>query len=222
MITDKKHRASIMNIQESNIDFISFHQPFELFSRWMVDAEANELNDPNAMTLATVDQKGMPNVRMVLLKGLDGPETALERGFVFFTNCESAKGKELKANMRAAALFHWKSLRRQIRIRGEISHVTKNEADDYFLTRPRGSRIGAWASQQSRPMTSRFELEKAVITYTAKYKLGKIPRPPYWIGFRLHPLEMEFWKDRPFRLHDRVVYRRIKLNDTWKKEQLFP
>jgi len=141
---------------------------------------------------------------------------------VFFTNYESAKGRELLASKKAALCFHWKSLRRQVRVRGLVSPVAPEEADAYFATRPRGSRIGAWASAQSRPLESRFALEKAVAFYTAKYAVGEIPRPPYWSGFRVVPVEMEFWHDRPFRLHDRVQFRRAGPGEPWSKVRLYP
>jgi pyridoxamine 5'-phosphate oxidase len=197
-------------------DFSGEDEPLALFAAWMKDAAAREPNDPNAMALATVDASGMPNVRMVLLKGFDAG------GFVFFTNLESAKGRELLASGKAALCFHWKSLRRQVRVRGAVAEVGAGEADDYFATRPRGSRIGAWASQQSRPLESRFALEKAVARYGAQYALGDIPRPPYWSGFRLTPLEIEFWHDRPFRLHDRLVFRRGEPGQPWEKTRLYP
>jgi pyridoxamine 5'-phosphate oxidase len=158
---------------------------------------------------------------MVLLKGVDS-EDHPGRGFVFYTNYESAKGVELLASRKAALLFHWKSLRRQVRIRGTVGEVSTEEADAYFASRPRGSRIGAWASQQSRPLESRFALEKAVAVFTAKFGLGEIPRPPYWSGFRVMPLEMEFWHDRPFRLHERVVFRRMSQSEPWTKTRLYP
>jgi pyridoxamine 5'-phosphate oxidase len=195
-------------------DFDEVAEPFRLFAEWLGEAERAEPNDPNAMALATVDGDGMPNVRMVLLKGLDGG------GFVFFTNYESAKGRELLASRKAALCFHWKSLRRQIRVRGPVEEVSKAEADAYFATRARGSRIGAWASQQSRPLESRFALEKAVALYAAKFAIGDIPRPDYWSGFRLMPVEIEFWRDREFRLHDRIQFRRA--GDGWQKTRLYP
>ncbi|TLP45453.1 MULTISPECIES: pyridoxamine 5'-phosphate oxidase [Cohaesibacter] len=195
-------------------NFIEANKPLELFSAWLKDAEASEPNDPNAMAVATVDESGMPNVRMVLLKDFS------EEGFVFYTNFESAKGRELLASQKAALLFHWKSLRRQIRIRGPVSVVTQEEADAYFHSRARGSRIGAWASKQSRPLESRFALEKAVAEYTAKYGLGKVPRPDYWSGFIVKPEQMEFWHDRPFRLHDRVQFNAVE--GGWQKSQLYP
>lgn len=196
--------------------------PFELFVAWFADAEKHEPNDPNAMCVATVDPSGMPNARMVLLKGLDGVERGADRGFVFYTNYESAKGREILAARKAALLFHWKSLRRQVRIRGTVSLVDTAEADAYFASRARGSRIGAWASQQSRPLESRFALEKAVASQTLKLGIGEIPRPPHWSGFRITPVAIEFWSDRPFRLHERVVFRRPDEVTSWERERLYP
>ena len=197
-------------------DFSGADEPFALFSQWFEDAEAREPNDPNAMALATVDADGLPNVRMVLLKDFN------RQGFTFYTNFESAKGHELLSSGKAALCFHWKSLRRQVRVRGVVEHVSDAEADAYFETRPRGSRIGAWASQQSRPLEGRFGLEKAVAFYTAKYAIGSVPRPEYWSGFRLTPVEIEFWHDRAFRLHDRIVFRRPDATSPWEKTRLFP
>ena len=197
-------------------DFFAAPEPMALFASWMKDAEAHEINDPNAMALATVDEAGLPNIRMVLLKDVSGG------GFVFYTNYESAKGRELLGAGKAALLFHWKSLRRQVRVRGLVGSVTDAEADAYFATRPRGSRIGAWASQQSRPLEGRFALEKAVAYYGAKHAIGEVPRPPHWSGFRVTPLEVEFWHDRPFRLHDRAVFRRESVGGEWSKQRLFP
>lgn len=202
-------------------DFAAATEPFALFEAWFADANANEPNDPNAMALATVDALGAPNVRMVLLKGLD-PADHVARGFVFYTNLESAKGVEMLGAGKAAFNFHWKSLRRQVRVRGDVSVVSDAEADAYFATRPRGSRLGAWASQQSRPLESRFALEKAVAGVTARYPLGEIPRPPYWSGFRITPVAMEFWHDRPFRLHERVAFRRETPGEAWTKQRLYP
>lgn len=197
-----------------NDDFTQAGEPWALFRAWMTEAQASEPNDPNAMALATVDADGLPNVRMVLLKSAD------ETGFVFYTNVESAKGRELEAQPKAALLLHWKSLRRQVRARGTVSRVTDEEADAYFRSRPRDSRIGAWASQQSRPLESRFAFEKAIALYGAKYALGEVPRPPYWTGFRLAPVAMEFWQDRPFRLHDRLAFTRD--GDGWTRTRLYP
>jgi pyridoxamine 5'-phosphate oxidase len=202
-------------------DLTAAEDPFALFESWLAEAAASEPNDPNGMALATVDAAGLPNVRMVLLKGVDGPQHPA-RGFVFYTNLESAKGRELAASPRAALLFHWKSLRRQVRARGPVTPVTPEEADQYFATRPRLSRIGAWASDQSRPLESRFALEKKVAEYTAKFGIGDIPRPPHWSGFRLTPVEIELWRDRPFRLHDRVVFRRPGAAQRWAKTRLYP
>ena len=203
-------------------DFADAADPFELFQAWFADATAREPNDPNAMALATVDASGLPNVRMVLLKGLDGAECGAERGFVFYTNYQSAKGTELLESHKAALLFHWKSLRRQVRIRGIVSQTSAAEADDYFKSRARGSRIGAWASQQSRPLDRRLNLEKAVEAVAAKYDNADVPRPPHWSGFRVTPLEIEFWHDRPFRLHQRVVFRRETRQMAWSSIGLQP
>ena len=197
-------------------DFTAADEPFTLFGQWLKDAEASEPNDATAMTLATVDADGLPDARMVLLKGFDA------LGFVFYTNTGSAKGQEILASMKAALVFHWKSLRRQVRVRGPVEMVSDREADEYFASRPRGSRIGAWASLQSQPLESRFALEKAVARYTAKYGIGEIPRPAHWTGFRVRPVQIEFWHDRPFRLHDRLVFTRGAPDGAWSKARLFP
>ncbi|MEJ8571640.1 pyridoxamine 5'-phosphate oxidase [Microbaculum marinum] len=197
-------------------DFMEAAEPFDLFGDWLAEATRSEINDPTAVALATVDPDGMPNVRMVLMRGHD------PRGFVFFTNYESAKGREILAAGKAAMGFHWKSLRRQVRIRGPVEPVSAEEADEYFQTRPRGSRIGAWASKQSRPLESRHALEKAVARYTAKFAVGEIPRPDYWSGFRIRPVEIEFWRDGMFRLHDRLVFCRDTPDGAWSKQRLYP
>jgi pyridoxamine 5'-phosphate oxidase len=202
-------------------DFAEVSEPFALFEAWFVEAQAHEPNDANAMALASVDASGMPNVRMVLLKGLDAADHP-RRGFLFYTNLESVKGVELLASGKAALCFHWKSLRRQVRVRGDVARTSDAEADAYFATRPRGSRLGAWASQQSRPLESRFALEKAVAAVTARYPIGNVPRPPYWSGFRVVPREMEFWHDRPFRLHERILFRRGGPGEAWRKNRLYP
>ncbi|RFB80100.1 pyridoxamine 5'-phosphate oxidase [Methylovirgula sp. 4M-Z18] len=197
-------------------DFTEVQNPFDLFESWFAEARLSEPNDPEAMALATAGIDGLPDVRMVLLKAHDS------QGFVFYTNSESAKGHELAENMQAALLFHWKSLRRQVRVRGIVEKVTTSESDAYFESRPRDSRIGAWASQQSRPLESRFALEKAVAKYAAKYAIGAVPRPEYWIGYRVKPLYLEFWKNGAFRLHDRAAFRRETIDAPWQKSRLYP
>ena len=208
--------ATALTGNDSSSYFSAETEPLRLFEAWMEEARRNEPNDPNAMALATVDENGLPDVRMVLLKAAD------EAGFVFYTNTQSAKGCQLEASPRAALVFHWKSLARQVRVRGPVERVSEEEADAYYASRPRGSRIGAWASQQSRPLESRFALEKAVAMFTARYALGEIPRPPHWTGFRVRPVQIEFWHDRPFRLHDRVVFRRETPDGEWTKARLYP
>ncbi len=197
-------------------DFTLSENPWALFTVWMTEATGAEINDPNAMALATVDADGLPNVRTVLLNGLD------ERGFVFFTNYESAKGCEILGQPKAALCFHWKSLRRQVRARGPVEQVAAGEADAYFANRAEGSRIGAWASQQSRPLESRAALEGVVAVLTAKYAGNSIPRPPHWSGFRIIPSEIEFWQEGEFRLHDRIVFRREAPGAGWLKSRLYP
>jgi pyridoxamine 5'-phosphate oxidase len=197
-------------------DFAKTDDPFVLFETWFDAAKKSELGDPNAMALATVDANGLPNVRMVLLKA------ATPSGFVFYSNSESAKGQELHANMQAAAVLHWKSLRRQVRLRGPVTLVDTSETDAYFASRPLQSKIGAWASQQSRPLDSRFALETAAAKYAAKFGLAGVPRPPHWLGYRIAPIYLEFWSEGAFRLHDRIVFRRQTGEDAWRKERLYP
>jgi len=202
-------------------DFTGATDPFQLFDEWMAEATRSEPNDPNAMSVATVDANGLPNVRVVLLKNVD-PAGSADRGFVFYTNFESAKGGELLANPKAALLFYWKSLERQVRIRGPVSLVGHGEADAYFASRHRLSRIGAWASHQSRPLSSRDVLEAKVQHFEAKFPGETVPRPAYWSGFRVLPVEIEFWMSRPYRLHDRIVFRRDAPRDSWHKTRLYP
>jgi pyridoxamine 5'-phosphate oxidase len=202
--------------QADAADFTQAEEPFALVDAWLAEAGKSEPNDPNAMALATVDADGLPDVRMVLLKGFDA------RGFVFYTNEESAKGRQLAAAPKAAALFHWKSLRRQIRLRGAVTLVSDEEADAYFASRPRASRIGAWASAQSRPLESRLSLEMAIARHAARFGLGEVPRPAYWRGFRLAPVAIEFWRDGAFRLHDRIAFTRAAQDAPWRRERLYP
>jgi pyridoxamine 5'-phosphate oxidase len=186
-----------------------------LFARWMQDARKSEPRDADAAALATVDSGGLPDVRMVLVKKFD------ERGFVFFTNSESAKGSELSGNPKAALVLYWKSLNRQVRVRGTVEPVSEQESDEYFASRPRGAQVGAWASRQSRPLESRSMLEAAVARYEKQYA-EKVPRPPHWVGYRIAPLAIEFWADRPFRLHDRLVFTRPAPGTPWTRERLYP
>ena len=188
--------------------------PIEKFRGWLTEAEAKEINNHNAMSLATATADGRPSVRMVLLKDVD------ERGFVFYTNLESRKGGELAGNPHAALCFHWKSLDRQVRVEGAVQPVDPAEADAYYESRHRSSRIGAWASRQSRPMKTRFDLEKRVAEFTAKFHIGAIPRPDFWSGFRIVPSRIEFWTEGAFRLHERIVYHRVETG--WETERLFP
>ena len=188
--------------------------PIGLFNDWLADAERSEPNNPNAMTLATVTPDGAASARMVLLKGVD------ERGFTFYTNLGSGEAEHLSANPRAALCFYWKSLKRQVHVEGTVERVDDAEADAYFATRPRGAQIGAWASKQSHPMEGRFRLEARVAKYTAKFHVGTVPRPDFWSGFRVVPEHIEFWREQPFRLHDRVVYHRD--GGGWRKERLYP
>ena len=189
--------------------------PLEVFGEWFEEARNNEINDPNAMVVASVGEDGMPSARMVLLKDYDA------RGFVFYTNYESRKGRQILANPKVALLFHWKSLRRQVRIEGAAEQVDSSEADAYFASRPKQSQIGAWASEQSRPVEGRWQLEKRVAALAAKYAVAEVPRPPHWSGFRVIPELIEFWREGAFRLHDRLVYHRDG-GQSWRTERLFP
>ena len=188
--------------------------PIALFEEWLRAAQKAEPSDANAMTLATVDAAGLPDARMVLLKGVDGA------GFSFFTNTESAKGRELAANAKAALVFHWKSLRRQVRVRGSVEPVSKAEADAYWATRARSAQIGAWASDQSRPLAGRHDFERRIAEVGLRFGLGAVPRPPHWSGYRVRPETIEFWRDRPFRLHERLVFERA--GEAWRTRRLYP
>ena len=189
--------------------------PLKLFQSWLAEAHELEPNDPTAMTVATADADGAPSARMVLLKDADA------RGFVFYTNTDSQKGRELDANPRAALVFHWKTLRRQIRVNGAVERVSDAEADAYFASRARGSQIGAWASDQSQLLDGRFELEKRVAKFAAKFGIGTVPRPPFWTGYRVVPARFEFWQDKPFRLHERIIYTRAD-DGGWSTGRIFP
>ena len=197
-------------------DFTAADEPMRLFTAWLAEATAKEPRDPTAMTLATVDSAGLPNARMVLLKGAD------ERGFVFYTNIDSQKGHELDAQPLAALVFYWKSVNRQVRVRGSVEPVTDAEADAYFASRPKQAQVGAWASKQSAPLESRLAFEKAVAIHAAKYALSEVPRPPNWSGYRIVPISIEFWQERPFRLHDRVEFKRDHPSAPWNKTRLYP
>ena len=199
----------------SLVDFAEAEDPVALFELWLGEAAGSEINDPEAMALATVDEEGAPDARMMLCKGWDA------RGLVFYSNIESAKGRELAGRPKAAALFHWKSLRRQVRFRGVVTELTAAECDVYFASRPRGSQIGAWASQQSRPLASRHALEAAVEVYERRFA-SEVPRPDYWRGYRLAPVEIEFWRDGASRLHDRIQFKRASVGAPWEKRRLFP
>jgi pyridoxamine 5'-phosphate oxidase len=207
--SSRVENASVERMSSSAIN------PFERFNEWFEKAKQTEPAYPDAMSLATSSGGGFPHVRIVLLKGFD------ERGFTFYTNFNSHKGQELKENARAALCFHWKSLERQVRVEGEVEVVSEQEADEYFASRARISQLGAWASKQSEPLESRFELEKRVAEFTAKFHIGKVPRPPHWSGFRLKPVLIEFWEEKAFRLHDRIVYRRGESGE-WTETHLYP
>ncbi|KYK48608.1 pyridoxamine 5'-phosphate oxidase [Bradyrhizobium sp. 191] len=209
--TSMKHQTPL-----TSGDFTAADEPFALFEAWLNEATKSEPNDPNAMALATVDPDGLPDVRMVLMKGFD------TEGFVFYSHIASQKGRELAANPKAALLFHWKSLRRQVRIRGNVTPVTDTEADAYFATRPKQAQIGAWASKQSQELESRFAFEQAIAKVAARYVIGEVPRPPGWSGWRITPMRIEFWHDRPFRLHDRIEFRRDAAGQKWSKTRMYP
>jgi pyridoxamine 5'-phosphate oxidase len=197
-------------------DFTDADEPLQLFGAWFAEAKRSEPVNPDAMALATVDADGSPNVRMVLLKDFD------ERGFVFYTNVRSVKGQELANTPKAALAFYWKSLQRQVRIRGPVEAVATAEADAYFATRSRMAQIGAWASKQSSALESRLAFEQEVAHYTAKYAIGTVPRPEHWSGYRVAAREIEFWQERPFRLHDRIAFTRSEPVDSWRKTRLYP
>src|SRR5258705_821901 len=196
--------------------FPEAEEPFALFGDWFAEAVKAEPSDPNPMSLATVDAEGLPDVRMVLMKGYDAD------GFVFYSHISSQKGRQLAANPKAALLFHWKSMRRQVRSGGSVSPVTEAEADAYFATRPKQAQIGAWASKQSQPLESRFAFEQAIAKVAAKHIIGEVPRPQGWSGWRIVPAQFEFWHDRPFRLHDRIEFRRGAPGQPWSKIRLYP
>jgi pyridoxamine 5'-phosphate oxidase len=197
-------------------DFTEVSEPLRLFATWFDEAGRAEPSLPEAMTLATIDPQGLPNARMVLLKDFD------ERGFVFYTNHDSQKGQELDHAPKGALVFHWKSLNRQVRLRGPIEIVEDAIADAYFATRPRLAQIGAWASKQSAPLESRMAFEKAIAATMTRFAIGTIPRPPNWIGYRLVPTVVEFWQDRPYRLHDRIEFCRSGPGAPWSKTRLYP
>ncbi|HVU40895.1 MAG TPA: pyridoxamine 5'-phosphate oxidase [Xanthobacteraceae bacterium] len=197
-------------------DFTEAAEPVRLFAEWFAEARRAEPVNPDAMALATVDAGGLPNVRMVLLKGFD------ERGFVFYTNLGSVKAHELEGSPKAALTFYWKTLRRQVRARGTVEPVSAQEADAYFASRSRMAQIGAWASKQSTALESRMAFEKAIARYAAKFGIGTVPRPDFWSGYRVAPVEIEFWQERLYRLHDRIAFRRSGSAAPWTKTRLYP
>jgi pyridoxamine 5'-phosphate oxidase len=197
-------------------DFTEADEPFRLFAAWFAEAKRAEPVNPDAMAIATVDAAGLPNVRMVLLKGFD------QRGFVFYTNLGSVKAHELDGAPKAALTFYWKTLQRQVRARGNVEAVSAEEADAYFASRSRMAQIGAWASKQSSPLESRMAFEKAIARYTARFAIGTVPRPPFWSGYRVMPQEIEFWQERLYRLHDRIAFTRTDPAAPWSKTRLYP
>jgi pyridoxamine 5'-phosphate oxidase len=197
-------------------DFTEADEPFRLFAAWFAEAKKAEPINPDAMAIATVDASGLPNVRMVLLKGFD------ERGFIFYTNLGSVKAHELDGAPKAALTFYWKTLQRQVRARGTVEPVSAEEADAYFASRSRMAQIGAWASKQSSPLESRMAFEKAIARYTAKFGIRTVPRPPFWSGYRVIPQEIEFWQERLYRLHDRIAFTRADPGTPWSKTRLYP
>ena len=215
-VIPKSPSEEAYKVDEDQGEVFTREDPVSLLEDWLALAGKKEPNDPNAMALATADASGFPDVRMVLLKDLDA------HGLTFFTNTESAKGVELAENARAALCFHWKTIRRQVRVRGLVAPVDPAEADSYFKTRARSARIGAWASAQSRPLEGRFALENEVAAYAAKFGVGEVPRPPHWSGYRVAPLRMEFWVNRPFRLHDRLEFLRDAPDRAWRTRRLYP
>jgi pyridoxamine 5'-phosphate oxidase len=203
------------NALDLNSCFMDLNDPLELFKIWMDEAKKKEINDPNALSLATSNSNNEPSVRMVLLKGLS------PKGFVFYTNLNSSKSNDLKNNPKAAMCFHWKSIQRQVRVFGNITQVSDREANDYFNSRPYESRIGAWASDQSKVMNRREEFLEKINEYKKKYKdKNKLPRPPHWSGWCLNPASIEFWLGDKYRIHERLKY--TKISDNWKKEILYP
>ena len=208
--------AEAYGFDEDQGDVFTINDPFALFAEWLEKASETELNDPNTLALATADKHNLPNVRMLLLKDVDAC------GLTFYTNTESAKGEELETNPQAAACFHWKTIRRQVRFRGPVEPVSDEEADAYFATRARGAQLGAHASAQSRPLEDRESLEKEIERLDKLYEGRDVPRPEHWSGYRLNPIEIEFWVNRPFRLHDRLVYWREKPDAEWRSERVYP